>query len=124
MSPTKNNHTLIRFLARHAAIGIFVSWLVLAGLLFTDAGGLYSTLAASDIGLLALLLLAFGFAITFGSTAMGVAVMQLAEDIPARRPPRWLARFFKGSLQDLFVSACGPGYAKVKVRSADSEPGI
>ena len=80
------NHTLLRFLARHCALGIGAGWLVAGGLLAFDTGGLRTLIFGSAEPSLALGLLLFGMAVTFGSAAMGVAIMGLAsKDDGSRR---------------------------------------
>lgn len=70
-------HPLLRFLAGHLAVGVIAGWTVLALLLGFDALGLATLLWASPDWPLLLAMLAFGFAITFGSLAMGTGVMSL-----------------------------------------------
>ncbi len=75
--PRPPDMTAVRFLARHAAVGILAA-LVFGGLLVaTDIGGLRGLAAADENGLLYLTLLFFGLAVTFGSAAMGASVMAL-----------------------------------------------
>lgn len=76
------DRTLIRFLVRHCAVGAVAGWVFLAGILFFDVGGLGGLVFGSAGGWLALFMMAFFFFITFGSVAMGAAVMTLH-----RRPP-------------------------------------
>ena len=71
---------LIRFLLLHAAIGIGAGWLMLAGLLATNAGGLANLVCGSAAPSLPLAMLMFGTAVTFGSAAMGAGVMMLPLD--------------------------------------------
>ena len=66
---------LVRFVLRNAAIGIAVGWLLLGMLLWSDIGGLYSLMAHSRFGHVALFLLMGGFAITFGAAAVSSAVL-------------------------------------------------
>lgn len=68
---------LLRFLAVHCAIGILVGWSLLAALIATDVGGLRGLIGNSSNPFVPLVLLAAGFGITFGSAAMGSAVMML-----------------------------------------------
>ncbi len=65
---------LIRFLLRNCLLGIAVGWGVLLALLLGDAFGLGSLVLTSPWRGTALFLLFAGFAITFGSLAMGTAV--------------------------------------------------
>src|SRR3974390_1722328 len=72
---------LIRLLAVNLAIGISVAVLMLGGLLLLNPGGLRDLIVADGSG--GLIILLFGFVVTFGSTAMGSAIMALG-----RQPPR------------------------------------
>jgi hypothetical protein len=66
---------LLRFLAINCVIGITAGWTVLAMLIFTNVGGIRTLIADSSKPWVPVLLLAAGFAVTFGSAAMGTAVM-------------------------------------------------
>ena len=66
---------LVRFMFRNAAIGIAAGWLFLAMLLWSDIGGLYSLMAQSRLGHIALFLLMGGFAVTFGAAGVSSAVL-------------------------------------------------
>jgi hypothetical protein len=68
---------LLRLLAINCAIGICAGWTLLATLILTDTAGLTTLICASDSPSVLVAMLAAGFAVTFGSAAMGVAVMQL-----------------------------------------------
>ena len=68
---------LVRFLLLHAAIGIGAGWLLLALLLWTDVNGVGTLIWASDSPVLAVGMLAAGFAITFGGVAAAAAVMMI-----------------------------------------------
>lgn len=68
---------LVRFLLLHAAIGIGAGWLLLALLLWTDVNGVGALIWASDSPVLAVGMLAAGFAITFGGAAAAAAVMMM-----------------------------------------------
>jgi hypothetical protein len=68
---------LVRFLFLHAAIGIGAGWLMLALLLWTDVNGVGTLIWASDSRVLAVAMLAAGFAITFGGAAAAAAVMMM-----------------------------------------------
>ena len=68
---------LLAYLGRHCLIGIAAGWSLLAGLIATDVGSLWSLLSRSGHWPEALALLVIFFAITFGSLAMGTAVMLL-----------------------------------------------
>ncbi len=68
---------LVRFLFLHAAIGIGAGWFLLALLLWTDVNGIGTLIWRSESALLAVAMLAAGFAITFGGAAAAGAVMML-----------------------------------------------
>jgi hypothetical protein len=68
---------LLRLLAINCAIGVCAGWTLLATLILTDTAGLATLIRASDSPFVPVAMLAAGFAVTFGSAAMGVAVMQL-----------------------------------------------
>jgi len=80
---------LVPYLARHCAGGILAGWLSLGGLLGTNVGGLRTLIAGSDLGVLAAIMLLIGFAVTFGSVAMGAAVMALGRDEPPTSQKRF-----------------------------------
>ena len=68
---------LLRLLAVNLAIGISVAVLMLGGLLVLNPLRLRDLILADRAGGAALALLLFGFLITFGSAAMGTAIMML-----------------------------------------------
>lgn len=68
---------LFKLLARNLIMGTIAGWITLAGLIATNVAGLYDVVFASSNPVLPIILLAFGFFITFGSLAMGAAVMML-----------------------------------------------
>lgn len=69
--------TLLRFLALHLAIGVSVAVMVVAGLILTDAHSLGRLIWQDRDPVVAVVVLLFGFVITFGSVAMGAAIMGL-----------------------------------------------
>ena len=77
---------LVRFLIRHALIGIAVAFVFVGALLAFDVARLGTLVWASPSGGLAVAALTFALGLTFGSVQMGVAVMLLGED--ADRPTR------------------------------------
>jgi len=77
---------LVRFLVRHALIGIAIGWNVLGLLVVTDVAGLGTLLAGSEHRLVALLMLLAGFAVTFGGVAMATAVFLIPFEEPPCRP--------------------------------------
>jgi hypothetical protein len=66
---------LFRLLAINLASGIAVAVLLVGGLLLLDPGGLRHLIFADRTPGIALGLLLFGFIVTFGSAAMGSAIM-------------------------------------------------
>lgn len=68
---------LFRLLAINLAIGIAIAGLMLGGLLAINPGRLRELILADRDGYAALGLLAFGLVVTFGSVAMGTAIMAL-----------------------------------------------
>ena len=86
---------LFRLLAINLAIGVGLAVLLVGGLLLLDPGGLRHLIFADRSPGTALGLLLFGFVVTFGSTAMGTAIMAMGKP-PAgddtRRGPPLLAR--------------------------------
>lgn len=77
----------IRFLLAHALGGVAVGLGATALLVWLDVGRLGTLAAASPDGLIAIALLGFGFSVTFGSAAIGAAIMgQAGKD--KGQPPR------------------------------------
>jgi len=68
---------LVRFLLVNCAIGIAAGWTLLAALIATDTAGLRTLIWNESSPAIPIVLLAAGFAITFGSAAMGAAVMAM-----------------------------------------------
>ncbi|MCK9908371.1 hypothetical protein MXD81_04475 [Microbacteriaceae bacterium K1510] len=69
-------------MAVNLAIGICIASLMLAGLLALNPGGLRTLILADRDTGAAFGLLLFGFLITFGSAAMGSAIMALGHKPP------------------------------------------
>jgi hypothetical protein len=72
---------LFRLLAINLAIGVMIAALLLGGLLYLNPGHLRDLIFADDSPGTALGLLLFGFVITFGSAAMGSAIMAMGTDL-------------------------------------------
>ena len=70
---------LFRLLAINLAIGIAVAVMLLGGLLLLNPHGLRDLILADRSPLTPLLLLLFGFVVTFGSVAMGTAIMAIGQ---------------------------------------------
>ena len=87
---------LFRLLAINLAIGMTVAALLVGGLLVLDPYHLRDLIFADSSPGTALGLLLFGFVVTFGSAAMGTAIMAMgtraADDDTPRGPPRLVAQ--------------------------------
>lgn len=87
---------LFRLLAINLAAGMAVAALLVGGLLALNPGGLRDLIFADASPGTALGLLLFGFVVTFGSAAMGSAIMAAgmppADDETPRRPTRLVAQ--------------------------------
>jgi len=77
----RESRTFLGFLLRHTLVGVGAGWLFVALLLALDIGGLRGLIlhGSRGDGIVALVLLIVFSAITFGSAAMGAAIMGLAE---------------------------------------------
>jgi len=89
---------VVRFLAGHLAAGLGAACVFAGALFAADVAGIWTLIAASPDGWLFAGLLLFGLCVTFGSLAMGVAIM-LERDPgngtgtpPGGRPRRLLRR--------------------------------
>lgn len=71
---------LIRLLAVNLAIGAGAAILMLGGLMAINPHGLRDLILADRTGGAAIGLLLFGLVVTFGSVAMGTAIMTLGKD--------------------------------------------
>ncbi|MCF6221130.1 MAG: hypothetical protein L3J65_08465 [Robiginitomaculum sp.] len=65
-----------KFLLTHLCKGVAVGWGLLAVFLISNLGGVGTLIFKSSNTVMAVGLLALGFAITFGSCAMGLGVMK------------------------------------------------
>ena len=69
---------LLKHLARNLIMGIAAGWITLTLLIVTNTGGLFDVVFGSmSSPVLPLMLLVFGFTLTFGSLAMGASIMML-----------------------------------------------
>lgn len=68
---------LLRLLAVNVLAGVTAAVLMLGGLLALNPGGLRDLMLADRDGGIVLALLLFGLIVTFGSVAMGSAIMAL-----------------------------------------------
>ena len=86
---------LFRLLAINLAVGVTLAALAVGGLLALNPGGLRHLIFADASPGTALGLLLFGFVVTFGSAAMGTAIMAMgraADDEKRRGPPAPVAQ--------------------------------
>ena len=86
---------LFRLLAINLAGGVTLATLVVGGLLALNPGGLRHLIFADASPGTALGLLLLGFVVTFGSAAMGTAIMAMgraADDEKRRGPPAPVAQ--------------------------------
>jgi hypothetical protein len=67
----------VAFLIRHCVAGMLAGWTAVGGLLWLNTTGLRDLVMASDLFPLPLLMLLAFFGITFGSLALGSAIMAL-----------------------------------------------
>ena len=70
---------LLSFLLGHLLVGILAGWSLLGLLPWFDVAGLKTLIQHSRESWLVVALLLFGFAVTFGSLAMGTGVMGLKQ---------------------------------------------
>src|SRR3954453_13670390 len=77
---------LFRLLAINLTIGVSLAVVLVGGLLALDPGLRHLILADHSPGT-ALVLLLFGFVVTFGSTAMGTAIMAAGKPPPNNDGP-------------------------------------
>lgn len=75
---------LVRLLAVNCAAGIAAAFMMLAGLMALNPGNLRDLIFADRAGAVALGLLLFGLTVTFGSVAMGTAIMALGKERKGR----------------------------------------
>jgi Na+/phosphate symporter len=71
---------LLSYLAKNCLMGIAAGWLLLAALIRANVAQLGDLLFGNGLELTGLVLLAAGFAVTFGSLAMGTAIFLLPRD--------------------------------------------
>jgi hypothetical protein len=79
---------LVRFLLRHALIGVGVAAVFVGALAAFDVFHLRALMSGSPDGLLALVVLTGALGITFGSVQMGFAVMLMGDDDDAKKGRR------------------------------------
>ena len=80
-----SGNRLVPYLARHCFAGMLAGWTAVGALLLLDVGGLGRLIFGAEAWLLALAMLLAFFGLTFGSVAMGAAIMCLGHrDDPSR----------------------------------------
>ena len=112
---------LIRLLVVNCAAGVAAALLMLGGLMALNPGNLRALIFADRMGAVALGLLLFGLTVTFGSVAMGTAIMALGRSATAASAAAGRSRSRPGCAKrgaclynslpielDLAVSAYGP----------------
>lgn len=77
--PGLRRHKLIAFLLTHLAIGVTAGIVLCVGLLVLDVANLRTLIFGSEYWMVGLFLLFGSVCGTFGSLAMGVAVMSLGD---------------------------------------------
>jgi ABC-type uncharacterized transport system permease subunit len=70
---------VLRYVLPHLLAGCLAGLAAAGGIVATDLGSLRELMAQSDHGWLAGVLLAFGFVVTFGSAAVGRAIIELGD---------------------------------------------
>lgn len=76
-TPSRPDTAGLGFLLRHLGGGALAAVVFMALILGSDLAGLRGLIFGSGIGLLGGALLLFGLIVTFGSVAMGAAIMTL-----------------------------------------------
>ncbi len=71
------DRTFYLYLLRHGLGGVLGGLVACGGVLAFDVGGLGTLILGSQSPILALFMLFFGFSVTFGSAAMGAALIQI-----------------------------------------------
>lgn len=84
--------SIVRFLLIHAGIGSIVAVGIVTALILTDTHSLGKLIMADQDPVIAVVLLMFGFIITFGSVAMGAAIMGLPYGDGSGRKGRRISR--------------------------------
>ena len=80
---TAGSAAWVAFLLRHWLGGVVAGWTTVGGLLWLDVAGLGGLVMASDLFPLPLLMMLGSFGLTFGSVAVGSAVMALGRSSDA-----------------------------------------
>ena len=80
MKKPLNDWRLTKFLVTHALIGILGGAVISVALVWNNVAGLGDLIGRSDAGVVAMILLTFGFALTFGQASIATAVLFKAEE--------------------------------------------
>ena len=75
-----DRHPVVRHVVLPALAGSLAGLTATAGLLALDVGSLRTLILGSNQPMIAVALLASGFVVTFGSAAIGTAIMSLTEE--------------------------------------------
>ena len=109
MRPRSRPSEAITFLLGHLLVGVLAAVSFLGLLLVTDLFGLRSLAFGHEAGWLAILMLLFGFVITFGSIAMGMGVYSQGDGPGVGRGRRLFARLLSvWSRESLGAQAAAP----------------
>ena len=99
---------LFRLLAINLAIGVSIAALMLGGLLALNPHGLRDLIIADRSPLVATGLLLFGLIVTFGSVAMGTAIMMIGQgDGRGGKPKSAPVQVGIGTRQAAYPSSAG-----------------
>lgn len=74
------DRSLLAYLAKNCVMGIVGGWLLLGLMISSNVGNLGHLLFGNGIEFTALILVGAGFAVTFGSLAMGTAIFLLPRE--------------------------------------------
>ncbi len=78
---------VLRYVLPHMLAGCVAGLVAAAGIVACNVGGLRDLILHAEGGWLAYALLSFGFVVTFGSAAIGHAVIRLGEEPEGYRQP-------------------------------------
>ena len=70
---------LLKFMLRHAALGMAIAVAVVAGIVALNVAGLRGLMLGSEAGLLALFMLTFFMGLTFSSAQIAFAVLMMTK---------------------------------------------
>ena len=76
----REDRRLLTYLGKNCLLGVAAGWVLLAVLISSNVAQLGDLLFANGVEITALILLGAGFAVTFGSLAMGTAIFLLPRD--------------------------------------------